>query len=177
MARPNPAQRPRRMTFPSTGPLLQYPRPKMEAGARRFRSRGQVYTLGSFGLLVIVVGVLGAAHQTTTTARVGDAVAAVIVGLACVVVGVRAVLLTDADGIAIRNPFGRTRRIGWAEISGFRIGRYKLLGAVCLVELRDGSTLHASAVQIPHASRNTATSRESQMIDELNQLLASAKST
>jgi Bacterial PH domain len=158
-------------------PRLQYPRLVAGPGTTLFRSRSQVYALIGFGLLIVLLGLLGAAQDTATSARVGDGAAALILGLACVAVAIRAALLAGDDGITIRNPFGRTLRIPWTEIAGFTIGRYKLLGAVCLVELHDGSTVHAWAIQIPRASRKPAASREAMMIEELNRLLASRRST
>jgi hypothetical protein len=72
------------------------------------------------------------------------------------------------DGVVIRNPFG-TRRIPWSDIVRFRIGRHGLLSAVCIVDLADGSTQHAFAIQLPGASRRTFQSKEMQMIDLLNE--------
>jgi predicted N-acetyltransferase YhbS len=55
-------------------------------------------------------------------------------------------MVVGDSGIAIRNPFGRATSLRWTEIEGFRLGRYKLLRAVCLVDLVDGSVRRASAV-------------------------------
>jgi hypothetical protein len=126
-----------------------------------------------FGLLIAVLGLFGAAQSRTRTGSIGDAVVAIVLGLACMAVAVRAAVLAGDEGITIRNPLGRTRHIPWAAISDFKIGRYMLLDAVCVVELCDGSTVHAWAIQIPRASRNPARSREARMIEELNGLVAS----
>jgi Bacterial PH domain len=148
-----------------------------DAVPRRFRSPGQFYALIGFGLLATMFGLIGAAQVAYTTGKVIEAATAVMVGGGIVATAARAALFAGDDGVTIRNPLGRTKHIPWSEVAGFSIGKYKLLGAVCLVELRDGSSVHASAIQIPHASRNPANSREGKMIEELNRLLAAHRNT
>lgn len=136
------------------------------------RSRSQLLTGVGFGVLVTALGLLGAAQAKAGAASVVEAVLAVVIGGALVGAAARAALFVDEAGITIRNPFGRTESIPWAEISLFRIGRFKLLGAVCLVETSDRSIRHVFAIQIPHAARHPAESREAKMVASLNDELA-----
>jgi hypothetical protein len=141
----------------------------------RFRSPAQFYPLVGFALLVTAFGLIGSLQDLSSVGETGatlEAAFALLCGVGLVTLAFRGALLASKTGITIRNPLGRTRHIPWTEITEFKIGRYKLLGAVCLVELRDGSTAHAWAIQIPHASRNPAASREAKMTEELNRLLA-----
>jgi Bacterial PH domain len=86
-------------------------------------------------------------------------------------VALRPVVVMGASGIVIRNLFS-TRRLGWQEIARFRIGRWKLLSAVCVIELKDGTSTHAYAIQVPNVSRGRPVTRESRIIDALNARLA-----
>lgn len=147
--------------------------PQSKGGRVRFRSRGQFYALLACAPLFTALGLIGATQASYTAGKIVEAFVAVILGGVLVFVAVRAALLVGDEGITIRNPLGRTVHISWTEIAGFKIGRYKLLGRVCLVELRDGSTVHAWAIQVPNASRNSAATREAKMIEELNRLRAS----
>jgi hypothetical protein len=83
----------------------------------------------------------------------------------------RPVLIADASGVMVRNLYGN-QHLSWGEIAGFRIGRYKLLGAVCLIDLRDGSSRHAFAIQVPNIARGHSETRESRMVADLNTRLA-----
>lgn len=83
----------------------------------------------------------------------------------------RPALIADERGLVIRNWFS-TERLAWNEIAKFRLGRYKLLGAVCVIDLKNGSSAHASAIQVPNIARGRATTRESRMVAELNARLA-----
>lgn len=82
-----------------------------------------------------------------------------------------AAVFASADGVRVRNLYSG-RKIPWREIKGFRIGRYRLLGAVCIIDLTDGSTQHAWGIQVPNRLVGKRDSREMRMIDELNAELA-----
>ena len=49
----------------------------------------------------------------------------------------QAKLISNADGIEVRNPFS-SYSIGWYEIEGFERGRRRHDLAVCLIRLQDG---------------------------------------
>jgi hypothetical protein len=139
-----------------------------QVGVVVFRSRAQVYSIVSFGTLVVVLGLLGAAQAATRTARYGEAAVAIVVGAVVIGIGVRAAVIITETGILIRNPFARSIDLSWDKIAHFRIGRYRLLGAVCIAELVDGSQVHAFAVQVPRGAR-TPESREEHLLTMLNE--------
>ncbi len=85
----------------------------------------------------------------------------------------RPVVIVDAAGIVIRNLVS-TERFEWREIACFRIGRHKLLSAVCLVELKDGTSTYAYAIQVPNIFQSRPVTRESRMVADLNARLTKA---
>ncbi len=85
----------------------------------------------------------------------------------------RPILIADAYGVLVRNLFS-VRRLSWSEIAGFRIGRHKLFEAACLIDLKDGSSIYAFAIQVPKIARGRPESRESRMVAQLNARLAQA---
>jgi hypothetical protein len=140
------------------------------------RSRSQLVGGVGLGILIFALGLIGASQATYTTGKIVEAVVAAAVGGAVVALALRAAVVVREDGVEIRNPFG-TRRIPWSDVVRFRIGRYRLLSAVCIVDLADGSTQHAFAIQLPGASRRTSQSKEMQMIDLLNEQAAAHRPT
>ncbi|MDA8068705.1 MAG: PH domain-containing protein [Actinomycetota bacterium] len=83
-----------------------------------------------------------------------------------------AVLLVDDHGVTARNPF-RTVTVAWSEIATFDLGRYKVLGCVCLIQLRAGTVVPAFAIQgITGQPRRRTSALARQAVDELNQRLA-----
>src|SRR5438094_85726 len=135
------------------------------------RSRTQLVGGVGFGSLILVLGLVGASQATYTTGKIVEAAVAVAVGGVVVALALRAAVVVRDDGVEIRNPFG-TRRIPWNDIVCFRIGRHGLLSAVCILDLADGSTQHAFAIQLPGATRRTSQSKETRMIDLLNEQLS-----
>lgn len=82
--------------------------------------------------------------------------------------GVFAILMTDHKGVHVRNPF-RTYLIGWADITAFELGRYKILGCVCLIHCTDGTVVPAFAVEGITGQPRRRTSIQAQTwVDELN---------
>ena len=82
-----------------------------------------------------------------------------------------AVIVTDR-GVTIRNPF-RTVAIAWGEIAAFELGRYKVLGCVCLIRCRDGTVVPAFAIQgITGQPRRRTSVVAKNTVDELNQWLS-----
>jgi Bacterial PH domain len=132
------------------------------------RSRSQLVGGVGLGIVFLALGLIGASQATYTTGKIGEAVVAIVVAGAMIALVLRAAVVVREDAVEIRNPFG-TRRIPWSDVVRFRIGHYRLLSAVCIVDLRDGSTQHAFAIQLPRASRRTSQSKEMQMISFLNE--------
>jgi hypothetical protein len=136
------------------------------AAPRRFRSRMQLPGIAGSCLLAVAVGV---ANAITLPAPRGLIEVAAYLAIAATVVagpGLSAIYVTE-EGVRVRNPLSSTT-IPWAQIRGFRIGRHKLLGEVCLIDLADGSSQYAFAIQIPNATRGR---HEIHMVDELNRIL------
>ena len=85
-----------------------------------------------------------------------------------------AVLIVDDRGVTVRNPF-RTVSVAWNEIAGFELGRFKILGCVCLVRRLDGTLFPAFAIQgIAGQPRRRTSGAARRMVDELNHQLAEA---
>lgn len=53
----------------------------------------------------------------------------------------------------------------WDEIERFRLGRYRVLPAICRVDLRDGRVLHASGIRATPAAGLRASG---ELINDLN---------
>jgi hypothetical protein len=131
-------------------------------------SRSQRIIGMGFGFVVVVLGFFAAAQATYTTGKIGEAVVGVGLGGAMVAAFARAAVVVRDDGIVIGNTVGTTE-IPWSNIVGFRIGRCRLLSAVCIIDLADGSTRHAFAIQLARALSQT---REMEMIAFLNEQAA-----
>lgn len=136
------------------------------------RSKSQLWVGIAFGVAVMIFGLMGAAQAGYLVGEIAEAAVAIACGAVMIGSFARAALVVHESGIEIRNPFGRATSIPWNDIAGFRIGRYRLLRAVCLVELVDGSLQHASALQIPnYYARRPADAREARTIAFLNEEL------
>ena len=82
-----------------------------------------------------------------------------------------AALVVSDLGVIVRNPF-RTVSIAWDEIEAFEIGRYKLLGCVCLIRRLDDTAVPAFAIQgITGQPRRRTSVTAHQTVDELNERL------
>jgi len=136
----------------------------------RYRSKEQVVVIVAFAVAVLIVGI-ATAHQAASGAQeIVQILATVLVAAAAAVLPLRSGLSISEGGVVIRNLFS-TRVVPWSEIAGFRIGRYKLLGAVCLVDLKEGSSEHAWAIQIPNRASRSNETKEQRMIAQLNERL------
>jgi hypothetical protein len=83
-----------------------------------------------------------------------------------------AVLLVDDHGVMVRNPF-RTITVASGEIVSFELGRYKVLGCVCLIRRRDGTAVPAFAIQgITGQPRRRTSVLAKRTVDDLNQWLS-----
>jgi Bacterial PH domain len=136
---------------------------------KRFRGAGQTFLIVAFG---VGVGIVGVATSFRLPTAGGVFQAAACLGISAVVIAGpgRAAVWVSPDGIRIRNTLSTTK-IPWTEIRGFRIGRHGLLGAVCIVDLDDGSSTHAFAIQVPHTAINRPDAKARKAVDELNQIL------
>jgi hypothetical protein len=139
------------------------------------RSRRQVVSGVGFGVLIIVLGLLGASQDTYPTGALVDGAAALVIGGALIAMFARTAVVVHDGGVEIRNlnPLF-THTIPWSDIVGFRFGRYRMLNAVCIVDLADGSTQHASAIALSGA-RRTSGLKEQQMIAFLNEQAAARR--
>lgn len=82
-----------------------------------------------------------------------------------------AVLIVTEHGVTVRNPF-RTVSMPWDEVAAFELGRYKLLGCVCLVRRIDHTAVPAVAIQgITGRPRRRTSVLAQQTVNELNEQL------
>jgi hypothetical protein len=143
-------------------------------GARRFSSPSQKWMIFGFGVLLALISssrALRSGVAMSSGHRIGSIAFAAVAVVCMSWVAFRPVLIADASGVRVHNLIS-TRHLSWSEISGFRIGPHKLLSAVCLIDLKNGSSIYAFAVQVPNIARGRAETRESRMVAELNALLA-----
>jgi hypothetical protein len=141
-----------------------------------FRSRQQVTIAVVFGIAVAAVGVGTAGEARSTAGAVFQAVGCVALAALLIVAIGRSGLWASRTGVRIRNPFS-TSVVAWAEIRTFRIGRRGLLGAVCRVDLVDGSSKSAFAIQVPNLSLGRPDTKEGAMVARLNELLEAHRAT
>jgi hypothetical protein len=123
------------------------------------------------GAFVIVVGLLGASAEPSTTVAIVVAVGAVVLGGWTVATYLRTRVIVTDSGVRIVN-LVRSVEIPWSRIAGFRIGRHRLLSAVCIVDLTDGTSRHAFAIQRSQIRRPPGQSKEDRMIALLNERAA-----
>jgi hypothetical protein len=118
---------------------------------------------------MLVLGLLGASQDTYRVGELGDGIGAVVIGMSMITTFLRAKVIVTDEGIRIFN-LGRWRSIPipWSQITGFRIGRHRLLSAICIVDLIDGTSRPASAIALAQISRSVSDSREMKMIKLLN---------
>ena len=121
---------------------------------------------------VIVDGSLRS-HVYSVIGRVLFGPLCLLINIAIIRAALAVVIVTDRQ-LTVRNPF-RTLSIAWNEVVGFDIGRYKLLGDVCLIRLRNGRVVPAFALQgiTGQPSRRTSV-LALKKVDELNQWLIRA---
>jgi Bacterial PH domain len=133
---------------------------------KRYRSTGQCVGLAGFAVFLAALGTDGALRDHSTI----EAVLINCIAVFLLVISARVGLWTTRQGIVIRNLVSTTS-IRWSQIRAFRIGRYRLLGAVCIVDLHDGSSRHAFGIQVPHYALNRPASNERVMVAHLNDRL------
>ena len=136
----------------------------------RFCSPSQKWTLLGLGVFLTFVFGSQASRSSVAPDVATKAIVlatAAICGGVMVWTGLRPVLIADRTGVVVRNLFS-TESLSWADIARFRIGRYKLLGAVCVIDLKNGSSTDAFSIQVPNIARGKPVTRESRMVDELN---------
>lgn len=140
----------------------------------RYRSRTQAWSLVAAGVFFALLYAAQASRASvapdTGTKAVFVALGVILCGI-CIWVGTRPVLIADAAGVTVRNLLS-THRYAWSQIRAFRIGRHKRLGAVAIIDLLDGSSVPAFAIQVPNIALGGPIARESRMIVALNARLA-----
>lgn len=139
---------------------------------RAYRTRSQAVGLGCVLLIDTALGVEGAVRGSSHS-TIGLVLGGVVLLLIAIPVAraAFAVLLVDDHGVMVRNPF-RTVTVAWSEIAAFELGRYKVLGCVCVIRLRDGTVVPAFAIQgITGQSRRRTSVNAKNTVGELNQWL------
>jgi hypothetical protein len=121
-----------------------------------------------FGVLVLVCGLISASQQTYTVGQIGIGVTVVLLGTWMIWAFLRAKIIVTPEGVQILNLRFGTVSIPWAQITGFRLGHYKRLSAVCMVDLIDGTSRHVFAIQLPQLVGSVSKSKEMTMINFLN---------
>ena len=145
------------------------------SSGRRFRSSGQTFGFVAFAASIAIIGV-ATSFQLSLGRGLFQAVGSLVIAGAMLAGPARAAVWTTRDGVRIRNTVS-TRMIPWSEIRAFHIGRHALLGAVCIVDLVDGSSTHAFAIQVPHRALNRPDAKARVMVEELNQILDQRRDT
>jgi PH (Pleckstrin Homology) domain-containing protein len=136
------------------------------------RTRSQAVGIGIVLLVAIVLGTEGAVggHSHSTTGFVLGGVIFLLVAIPGAR-GALAVLIVTDQGVTVRNPF-RTVSIAWDEVEAFELGRYKVLGCVCVVRRVDRTVVPAFAIQgITGQPRRRTSVLAKQTVDELNEQL------
>jgi hypothetical protein len=137
-----------------------------------FRSHSQL-----IAVVLVTLIFLGLLAGTAVKERNGPLIAIImipIILIGAVRLAMTRVMATDS-GISVRNVF-RSRFIPWDEIERFKVGRYQLLLAVCIIALRDGGTYHASAIQASNLTRTRPVNEATRLVDALNLRLTKARS-
>lgn len=124
-----------------------------------WRSKSQMWTGIAFGAFVIFLGAGQFGRAASSGGGAGLAVGLIAIGATMAALFTRVALITDEDGIRIRNLL-RTQTIPWDGIERFRIGRHGVLSAVCIIDLAGGESVHAFAIQVPRI-RNLLSRRSS----------------
>ena len=137
----------------------------MTIGEKALRSRHQVVAGWVLGGLFIAIGLTQLANNDPLAAIAIPLVGVTIIGLLCW----RAGLWVSDRGVRVRNLIGGFS-LPWDEIEAFAIGRHKLLSAVLLIRLRDGSTRHVFAIQVANWSIRNPQAPERRLVAELNRL-------
>lgn len=140
-------------------------------GARTvWRSRSQLVAGVGFGLFLAVVGLTQVGKSASKGGGIGFTVVAFVLAAAMIAIFARGAVVTSDEGVRVRNPF-RTIVIPWSDVAGFRIGRHRMLSAVCIVDLADGSSQYAFGIQMARSPLGRAHSKEQRMIDLLNEMV------
>ena len=131
----------------------------------RYRSNEQAYGGAAVGVAIAALGIAGSAGLSLDRALI-QAGGCFLIGAALAFLFLRTGLWADQEGIRIQNPLSRSRH-RWSEIAGFRIGRHGILRAACIVDLKDGSSTYAFAIQVPNRSLERPDAKERKVIAEL----------
>jgi hypothetical protein len=119
-------------------------------------------------MIFIVIGLLSLTHKKESQGIFLLALGAVIIAFGAY----RSVVKVTTVGLRIRNPF-TSFNVGWDEIATLRLGRHGLFPACLLIDLKNGVTRYAFAIQVPNVSANKRRAWERDTVVGLNELLAS----
>lgn len=153
-------------------------RSSVEPGADRsqvqnvYRTRSQAVGICCVLTLDVVLGVEGAVRgqSHSSTGLVLGGVLLLLGTIPGARAALAALIITD-QGVTVRNPF-RTVSIAWDDVVAFELGRYKLLGCVCLIRRVDRTVVPAFAIQgVTGQDRRRTSVLAKQTVDELNEQL------
>jgi hypothetical protein len=139
---------------------------------KTFRSRSQL--VGGVGTAVVGLG-LGVGSAISARGP-GFAVAWVLTGVLCAVMGLRlasARVCIDEAAVHVHNFFS-SFDLKWDDVQKFEMGRWGAFPSVCLIRLRAGRSEHAFGLQ---ESTNFPNGSAQSMVDQLNDELAGRRSS
>jgi hypothetical protein len=139
-------------------------------GWLRSREQSVVFAVGfgSFGAVALGESLIG----QSSFPLIGWLAMAVFVisGVRLALMGVR----PNQSGVTVRNPL-KTYEVPWADIHAFRVGSYRLLRRVALMDLLSGATIPIIGIAgAPPATRPNNQTAEI-LVDELNELLGDSR--
>lgn len=131
------------------------------------RSREQSLGIGLTALVFALIAV-GKMSSERGHDRIVWAIAAgafLIVGARLALMGARA----EEYGLRVRN-FLATRLILWTDVKSIRVGTYRLVPRVAIVDLRDGRSLPVWAIAGPPRATRPGNVTAELLVDQLNNL-------
>ena len=141
----------------------------MAPGPSSYRSISRSVGLAAFVLYsLFAIASLLIRGGSGSTVGLSLGVLVILVGMIPMVRGVFASLEIHGDSLTVRGPL-RTTRLSLSEVEGFSLGRYKILGCVCLVHRKGGSNIPVFAIQgITNQPRRRASVQARETVAELN---------
>jgi hypothetical protein len=80
----------------------------------------------------------------------------------------------NESGVTVRNPL-KTYEVPWADIHAFRVGSYRLLRRVALMDLLGGTTIPIIGIAGPPPATRPNNQTAEILVDELNKLLGDSR--
>jgi hypothetical protein len=143
----------------------------MERAARRLVYRSPLQR-ATFGALLALDAAVFASALSRSTSVLGAVLGSVIFGAVAVVL-VRAflsVLVVDGEDVVVRGPL-RTTKLRMDEIERFSLGRYKILGSVCLIHTREKVVPVFAVEGITGQPRRRSSVQAAETVTALNRIL------